>query len=466
MRWLVPALALLSLGAVRAEETSLAVMDDRPLTAMGQHTPALSMSSGLMAYLRYVVGPRGDLIQALCVDSLQAAGMEKRLTSTSLVYHPSWRMKAARIVCVAVPDATERPVGIYEIDASGESDPLLLVRASKTNLPFAPTVGPDDKLLAYLAYSTVPARKGEIALVLFDLAKGQSVGEAPAWDEESFRISECSAPWWVAAGVVRVVGERSTPEGLMRAAYEYNAVKNQWRRVFEFAAGSSPESVAYSLASKRLAWLDGSEATVDLVLADRDGGQPTVLTTIPRPSRFLPRPFPSDVAWTSDGAGIVVTSGGNLRLLTLGTPEEAEHRVCRGHLTRLYRAFQRYAYDHMGMYPTIPEPPPGAAVEFDPWLWVTALKGTYVDDASLFSCAYDPDVGRERPASFVMNPNLYGKLFDQEALKREMPLLWEAQPWHEGRALVLYTDGRIALIEGAPSIPDARGVVPDRPHVQ
>jgi hypothetical protein len=472
MRWCCAVLMALAVcvGAARSEDSKEPpiVMEDRPLTAVGQHSPALSTRDGWIAYLRYVVGPAGETGQALCLDSLVAPGREKRLTSTSVVYHPSWRVGAARIVCVAIPQNTEKRAGIYEIDASGDSDPILILPASREALPYAPTVSPDDRQLAYFGYSNDPdpARRGEIALTVLNFSEGRSFGEVPPFEKEPFRISDCSGPWWHASGVVRLVGERRTPQGPRLAVYEFRLPKKEWRRVFELRETSGVESFAYSPEGSRLAYLreTTTPGQMDVVLCDGEGRNPTVLTTIARPVKLTPRPFPADVAWLPDGQSLVVVSAGNLRLLRLGKASEADERVCRSNLQVLYRALQRFAYDHGGAYPPpAPGGEPGQPPAPDPARWVGAIRDAYVDSPGVFYCPFDARPHEERPSSYVFNPLLFGTLFDQQAVMRDLPLLWEEDPWHKNSILVLYTDGRIALVA---SPPNPAGTIPDIPRVE
>lgn len=471
MRWCCAVLMAMALcvGAAWSEDSKEPpiVMEDRPLTAVGQHSPALSSNGGWVCYLRYVVGPSGETGQALCLDSIVAPGREKRLTTTSLVYHPSWRVGADRIVCVAIPQNTEKRAGIYEIDASGDSDPILILPASRQALPYAPTVSPDDRQLAYLAYSNDPdpARRGEIALTVLNFSEGRSFGELPPFEKEPFRICETSGPWWHASGVVRMLGERQTPQGPRLSVYEFRLQKKEWRRVFELREKAGVESFAYSIEGSRLAYLraTATPGQMDVVLCDAEGRDPTVLTTVSRPVKQIPRPFPSDIAWLADGQSMVVVSAGNLRLLRLGKASEADERVCRANLQVLYRALQRFAYDHGGAYPPPAHTEPGQPPEPDPARWVGAIRDTYVDNTSAFYCPFDARPHEDRPSSYVFNPLLFGALFDQEAIKRDLPLLWEEDAWHKDAILVLYTDGHIALVA---SPPDPAGAVPDIPRVE
>ncbi len=449
-------LALAEIGWAADVKDAPIVMEDRPLTAMGQHSPALCSEGNWIAYLRYVVGPDGEVRQALCMGNTADPGMEKRITTNSLVYHPSWRVGTTRIVCVAIPADTKRRPGIYEIDASGDSDPIVVLPTSRSSLPYAPTVSPDDRQLAYFTYSNdpAPARRGEIVLSLLNFSQAASFGEVAPYDKEPFRLSEGSGPWWHGPGLVRVLGERRTEKGLRKAVYEYSVERSQWRRVFEIPDELGIESMAWSPSAGTLAYLreGAGPSQMDVVLCGPDGKDPKVLTTVARPMKQLPRPFPNDVVWLPDGSGLIVVSGGNLRLLRLGKASEADERVCRDNLRMIYRAFQRFAYDHGGQYP--PRPAGVAPDSTEPsTAWVGPLLDVYLDNPSALYCPFDGRPRSPHASSYVLNPWMFGRNFDQEALKRDLPILWEADAWHEGSALVLYADGHVGLVQGKPTMP-------------
>jgi len=453
-RSLLCLLAILAIASrAGAQPERDVVIENRPLTAIGQHTPCASSSGKWYSLLSYAVRPDGALGQDLYVRSLDGA-TERRLTSSSVVYHPTWRKDGTRLVFVAIPDriTPDRKTGIYQLSATGESEPVLIMAFSRGDIPFAPTVSPDDRNLAYIHYSNASARATELWVYMYSFERMQLTGELPH-PEDGFRLSEDSGPWWHGPKQLRVLGERVTERGVEAAVYECDIVGGKWKRVFRLPDGERASSFAESTDSGRLAYLRecGDPSRLEVVLCRDDGRDPYALCTIDRPLRHIARVFPNDISWVVDQPEIIVASGPNLALLRLGKEGEGSLDACKANMLRLYSALQQYAYDHEGLLPNWsdnPEAfgPPGR----DPYFWVAAIAGAYLPDASALYCGLDDRDKKHFPTSYLFNLDLAGKTFDNERQKKDVIILQEAGKWHKEGRLTLYTNGesRLAQDEG------------------
>jgi len=211
-------------------------------------------------------------------------------------------------------------------------------------------------------------------------------------------------------------------------------------------------SCAYAPATDRLARLQESEDydRLDLVISKGDGADAYVVASVTRPFRHLPRPFPHDLAWLRDGQSLTVTSGGNLRLLQLGKPGGTAERATKANMMRIYNALRRHAYDHGGLIPHWEDTPqPLGVPNRNPYYWMYAIQGVYITDPSAF---YSPLDRRDRDgvrSSYEFNMELAGRVFDQEALKKDIWILREAEAWHKEGQLVLYTNGEFGYVAPA-----------------
>jgi hypothetical protein len=453
-----------------AEEPD-AVIETRPLTAVGQHSPTVADTGGWLCMLRYSVRADGALGQDLFVRRVDGSA-ERQLTSTSLVLHPSWRRKNLRIVCIAVPDrpTKARPVGVYDLDASGDSPPNLLCPYQRERAPVALEVSPDDTRLLLVQQSADTERPGRYWLFLWDLRESKLLGEIPPPDEP-FRLALSASPWWHSATQIRVVGEEVTEEGIEQAVYQYqwadprDIARGKWKRIFRFARDERPSSVSYSASSKRLAYLRPGSAPdrADVVICGDDGRDPRVVYTATTPVKHLPRPFADDTAWLPDGDALVVTSGPNLVYLKLGKPGSTGTLAARANLERLYAALVQYAEDHGTKLPHWDD---NKAVygtpESDPFFWVAALAGTYIEDPSIFRSPSDPRDRATVQSSFVLNPSLAGRRLDQIRELTDTVLLEEAERWRPEGRLVLYGNGKIAVVD-AERTPESETKPPSEP---
>lgn len=443
-------LLILCAKAVLAQQTEpLAVIEERPLTAVGQHSPALSSNGAWCAYVRYAVRDKGDLSQDLYVRSMDGT-TERRITNSSLVYHPTWRNNLGRIVCVAVPQrvSAERRPGLYQVDPNGQTEPILLQAFARGDIPFAPVVSPDDEKLAYFHYTNDRSRPTDMAVFIFNLKTMRLLGELPK-PKDLFRLSESSGPWWHSPRHIRVLGERATEKGLELSIYECDTAGGDWRKVNTLVDAPGACSFAYSIPTGRLAWLQDSAEVgrQDLMVADKDGKGSQRVATVLRPYKHLPRPFANDVSWMPDGRALVVTSGPNLVLLRLGKPGEGGIDASKANMLRIYNALMQYAYDHGGQLPHWDHNREAYGVPGrNPWFWITALGDTYLPGGEALHCALDPRNRAQVPSSYVFNTQLAGRIFDNEAQKRNLIILEEADTWHDQGRLVLYTDGTFAVI--------------------
>jgi len=443
-------LLTLGFGIAQAQETGrLAVIEELPMTAVGQHSPAVSSNGAWCAYLRYAVHGQGDLSQDLYVRSMDGS-TERRITNSSLVYHPTWRNEMGRIVCVAVPQrvSAERRPGLYQVDPSGQTEPILIQGFARGDIPFAPVVSPDGEKLVYLHYTNDRSRPTDMAVFVLNLKTMRLLGELPQ-PKDGFRISEASGPWWQSPRHIRVLGERATEDGLETSIYEADINGGDWRKVYTLKNAPGACSFAFSLSTGRLAWLQDSVdvGRQDLIIADKDGKDGQRVTTIMRPYKHLPRPFANDIQWMPDGRALVVTSGANLMLLRFGKPGEGGIDASKASMLRIYNALMQYAYDHGGQLPHWDHNPEAHGVPGrDPWFWITALGDTYLPGGEALHCALDPRNRNQVPSSYLFNRGLAGRIFDNEAQKRNLIILEEAQTWHDQGRLVLYTDGSFEVI--------------------
>lgn len=446
------ALMLASLvgGSAFADDPEpLAVIEELPLTAIGQHSPAISGNGGWFAYVKYAIRDNGDLSQDLYVRSMDG-DTERRITSSSLVYHPTWRNDLGRIVCVAVPEkiSAERRPGLYQVDPSGQTEPLLLEGFARDDIPFAPVIGPEDEVMAYLHYANDPNRPTDIAVYLYNLSTLRLIGELPELPDGA-RVSESSGPWWHTPRHVRVLGERATDRGVETSIYEADTGAGKWRKVHTLKNAPGAASFAFSMSSGRLAWLQQAAdlGRQEVMVADKDGKNPQRVAFVSQPYKHLPRPFANDLNWLPDGRALVVTSGPNLVLLRLGRPGEGGIDASKQNMTRIYNALMQYAYDHGGELPHWDHNPEAYGVPGrDPFFWVTALGETYLPGGDALYCALDPRNRGRIPSSYRFNSSLAGKIFDNEAQKRDLVILEEAETWHDQGRLVLYTDGTFEVI--------------------
>lgn len=441
-------LAFAAVAALAQPERDV-VVSNRPLTAIGQHSPSAHRAGDRYCFLRYAVRPNGELGQDLYVTTVDGTS-EKRITNSSLVYHPVWRQFSSRIVCVAIPERITRALrpGIYELDASGESEPVAIMQFAREDIPFAPTVSPDDTRLAYYHYSTDPDRSSRLWVHLYDLARARSLGEAP-WPDEAFSLSEASGPWWHDKTRLRVLGTRITDRGSETAVYELDLGKNSWRKVFRLPQDEVVSSFAYCPTTKRLAYLRQSDepGRQDVMVCGDDGRDPYPLFTVLRPLKHLVRPFPDDIAWLPSGDSLIVTSGPNLVLLKLGKASEGGVVACKENMLRIYRALIQYAYDHGGALPHWDDDREAFGTPYrNPFFWVTAIGDAYLPDPSAFRCPLDTRARNTAPSSYKFNLDLAGRLFDIERQKKKLVILEEAGTWHDGSRLVLYTNGEFDLV--------------------
>ncbi len=440
MRWrvflLCAAGVAVALGAAWGAEQG--VIEDQPLTATGYHSPACSPDGQWIAFLGYSPRPGGGVGQDVYIMSTDGT-VFRRLTSRSIVEAPQWDPNSNRLVCAVTRQSGERAdSGLWYVPLSLRGRPNQFLKAVPERAPHAPVFSPDGRYLAYIHYESDDSQRFVPWVINLQRLEVRKPLELPA----QVTLCQSSAPVWARdSHKLRFLAyeEKGRRElGL----WEVDVESGKVGRVHVFPEGWEVSSLAYSPDGKRLAYIRKQGDVEELVVADERGANPVAVAEIAKRLELLPKLFESDVSWLTNNA-IVYVSGANLRLLRLGSPEEAAILASRRNLLELYSALRAYARLHKGYLPS-PQDDPQLYDPNDPYFWVLAVAPYLRTRRVLYSPA---DAKRDKPSSYELNEKYVGQMLSAVAEIEDAILLQEREAYHNGKRVVLYANGKTAVLE-------------------
>jgi len=433
--WAIAACAAVLPGA---PDQTPALGSDRALTVAGRHSPSCALKADLLAYVEYGVAADGTLTQNLYLMSLDGRTTE-RLSTTSMVWDPCVSPDGRNVVCSAVRTVDgEQRAGLWVINIQSRA-PTLLLPATLKSAPFAPCYSPNGELVAYVRSEDDRATRAGL-WVMTVLRKQTQLFAL----HETLSLSTSSGLMWMPDNVtLRFVASASGGTQEITSLWELNTRTGKMKHVLTFPLDERISDAACSPDGTRVAYIRTRGDKRELVVRDPQTPEGRVVAQPVAPPVLIPRPFESDLSFTGDSGAIVYVSGTELRMVDvvegghLASPAYATE--CAENLTEILHALERYSRGHEGNVPA-----PGAdATHPEPFFWVPLLR-PLMDRPERLRCP--SDAKGEGPTSYELAPGVAGRAWAELRAERQI-VLRDREPFHGGKRMVIYSDGRTELVE-------------------